>query len=190
MLKDLFREYTRRGHTIMMSHAHARSRARRCATASRSSSAARSARCGTMDELRAHAERRRRTGLEEIFLAPHGRERGARPGRRARCLSVAQRVRGRLSRGIARGRSVVRRARQLAAGGCRAAATLRCTAPSGSRARARARGAERGAHRCWRAHCRARCFWAFIFGVLYRLLHLLPRRRRRSGRCSPASCSA
>ena len=40
ILKDLFREYTRRGHTIMMSHAHARGRGERCATASASSRAA------------------------------------------------------------------------------------------------------------------------------------------------------
>ena len=65
-LKDLFREYTRRGHTIMMS-THtlevAQAMCDRIAIIQRGQIRA----CGTMDELRANAERGDE-GLEEIFL--------------------------------------------------------------------------------------------------------------------------
>jgi ABC-2 type transport system ATP-binding protein len=65
-LKDLFREYTRRGHTIMMS-THtlevAETMCDRIGIIQRGVIRA----CGTMDELRAHAERGDE-GLEEIFL--------------------------------------------------------------------------------------------------------------------------
>ena len=67
ILKDLFREYTRRGHTIMMSHAHARGGGGDVRPHRDHRSAGRSARCGTMDELRAQ-RRGGRDGLEEIFL--------------------------------------------------------------------------------------------------------------------------
>jgi ABC-2 type transport system ATP-binding protein len=65
ILRDLFKEYARRGHTIMMS-THtleaAESLCDRIAIIHRGRIAA----CGTMDELRAGAEQVR--GLEEIFL--------------------------------------------------------------------------------------------------------------------------
>lgn len=65
-LKDLFREYTRRGHTIMMS-THtlevAQTLCDRIAIIQRGRIRA----CGTMDELRRNAERGDE-GLEEIFL--------------------------------------------------------------------------------------------------------------------------
>ena len=67
ILKDLFREYTRRG-----THDHdvARTRSkwpRRCATAWRSSRSGTIRACGTMDELRRSAEAGTE-GLEQIFL--------------------------------------------------------------------------------------------------------------------------
>ncbi len=65
-LKDLFREYTRRGHTIMMS-THtlevAQTMCDRIGIIQKGHIRA----CGTMDELRANAERGDE-GLEEIFL--------------------------------------------------------------------------------------------------------------------------
>ncbi len=65
-LKDLFREYTRRGHTIMMS-THtlevAQTMCDRIGIIQKGQIRA----CGTMDELRANAERGDE-GLEEIFL--------------------------------------------------------------------------------------------------------------------------
>lgn len=71
-LKDLFREYTRRGHTIMMS-THtlevAQTLCDRIGIIQRGHIRA----CGTMDELRANAERGDE-GLEEIFLRLTGDE--------------------------------------------------------------------------------------------------------------------
>jgi ABC-2 type transport system ATP-binding protein len=65
-LKDLFREYTRRGHTIMMS-THtlevAQAMCDRIAIIQRGQIRA----SGTMDDLRTHAEHGD-AGLEEVFL--------------------------------------------------------------------------------------------------------------------------
>jgi ABC-2 type transport system ATP-binding protein len=65
-LKDLFREYTRRGHTIMMS-THTLEVAQAMCDRIGIIQRGRIRACGTMDELRANAERGDE-GLEEIFL--------------------------------------------------------------------------------------------------------------------------
>jgi len=66
ILKDLFREYTRRGHTIMMS-THTLEVAEAMCDRIGIIQAGKIRACGTMDELRAGAEAGTR-GLEEIFL--------------------------------------------------------------------------------------------------------------------------
>src|SRR5690348_859184 len=66
ILKDLFREYTRRGHTIMMS-THTLEVAEALCDRIGIIQGGRIRACGTMDELRAHAEAGA-TGLEHIFL--------------------------------------------------------------------------------------------------------------------------
>ena len=66
ILKDLFREYTRRGHTIMMS-THTLEVAEAMCDRIGIIQAGKIRACGTMPELRAHAEGGA-TGLEEIFL--------------------------------------------------------------------------------------------------------------------------
>ena len=65
-LKDLFREYTRRGHTIMMS-THTLEVAQAMCDRIGIIQKGRIRACGTMDDLRRHAERGDE-GLEEIFL--------------------------------------------------------------------------------------------------------------------------
>src|ERR671938_375089 len=65
-LKDLFREYTRRGHTIMMS-THTLEVAQAMCDRIAIVQGGRIRACGTMDELRASAESGT-AGLEEIFL--------------------------------------------------------------------------------------------------------------------------
>ena len=66
ILKDLFREYTRRGHTIMMS-THTLEVAEAMCDRIAIIQAGKIRACGTMNELRASAEAGTR-GLEEIFL--------------------------------------------------------------------------------------------------------------------------
>ncbi|MBI3568329.1 MAG: ABC transporter ATP-binding protein [Gemmatimonadetes bacterium] len=66
ILRDLFKEYTRRGHTIMMS-THTLEAAESLCDRIAIIHAGRIAACGTMDELRAGAASGGR-GLEEIFL--------------------------------------------------------------------------------------------------------------------------
>ena len=66
ILKDLFREYTRRGHTIMMS-THTLEVAEAMCDRIGIIQAGKMRACGSMDELRASAEAGTR-GLEEIFL--------------------------------------------------------------------------------------------------------------------------
>jgi ABC-2 type transport system ATP-binding protein len=66
ILKDLFREYTRRGHTIMMS-THTLEVAQALCDRIGIIQGGKIRACGTMDELRAHAEAGA-TGLEQIFL--------------------------------------------------------------------------------------------------------------------------
>jgi ABC-2 type transport system ATP-binding protein len=66
ILKDLFREYTRRGHTIMMS-THTLEVAEAMCDRIAIIQAGKIRACGTMNELRASAESGTR-GLEEIFL--------------------------------------------------------------------------------------------------------------------------
>ena len=66
ILKDLFREYTRRGHTIMMS-THTLEVAEAMCDRIGIIQGGKIRACGTMDELRAGAETGAR-GLEEIFL--------------------------------------------------------------------------------------------------------------------------
>jgi ABC-2 type transport system ATP-binding protein len=66
ILKDLFREYTRRGHTIMMS-THTLEVAEAMCDRIGIIQGGKIRACGTMDELRAGAEAGAR-GLEEIFL--------------------------------------------------------------------------------------------------------------------------
>jgi ABC-2 type transport system ATP-binding protein len=66
ILKDLFREYTRRGHTIMMS-THTLEVAQSLCDHIAIIQAGKIRASGTMDELRAHAESGTE-GLEEIFL--------------------------------------------------------------------------------------------------------------------------
>jgi len=66
ILKDLFREYTRRGHTIMMS-THTLQVAEAMCDRIAIIQAGKIRACGTMNELRASAEAGTR-GLEEIFL--------------------------------------------------------------------------------------------------------------------------
>jgi len=66
ILKDLFREYTRRGHTIMMS-THTLEVAEAMCDRIGIIQAGKIRACGTMDELRAGAEAGTR-GLEDIFL--------------------------------------------------------------------------------------------------------------------------
>jgi ABC-2 type transport system ATP-binding protein len=66
ILRDLFKEYTRRGHTIMMS-THTLEAAESLCDRIAIIHAGRIAACGTMDELRAGAASGG-TGLEEIFL--------------------------------------------------------------------------------------------------------------------------
>jgi ABC-2 type transport system ATP-binding protein len=65
ILRDLFKEYTRRGHTIMMS-THTLEAAESLCDRIAIIHAGRIAACGTMEELRAGAQQGR--GLEEIFL--------------------------------------------------------------------------------------------------------------------------
>jgi ABC-2 type transport system ATP-binding protein len=71
-LKDLFREYTRRGHTIMMS-THTLEVAQTLCDRIGIIQRGRIRACGTMDELRANAQRGDE-GLEEIFLRLTGDE--------------------------------------------------------------------------------------------------------------------
>ena len=66
ILKDLFREYTRRGHTIMMS-THTLEVAEAMCDRIAIIQAGKIRACGSMDELRASAQAGTR-GLEEIFL--------------------------------------------------------------------------------------------------------------------------
>jgi ABC-2 type transport system ATP-binding protein len=66
ILKDLFREYTRRGHTIMMS-THTLEVAETLCDRIAIIQSGRIRACGTMDELRASAEAGTQ-GLEQIFL--------------------------------------------------------------------------------------------------------------------------
>jgi ABC-2 type transport system ATP-binding protein len=66
ILKDLFREYTRRGHTIMMS-THTLEVAETLCDRIAIIQAGKIRACGTMDELRASADAGA-TGLEHIFL--------------------------------------------------------------------------------------------------------------------------
>ena len=66
ILKDLFREYTRRGHTVMMS-THTLEVAQTMCDRIGIMQRGRLEACGTMEELRANAERGDE-GLEEIFL--------------------------------------------------------------------------------------------------------------------------
>ncbi|MCX5765978.1 MAG: ABC transporter ATP-binding protein [Gemmatimonadetes bacterium] len=66
ILRDLFKEYTRRGHTIMMS-THTLDAAESLCDRIAIIHAGRIAACGTMDDLRAGAASGG-TGLEEIFL--------------------------------------------------------------------------------------------------------------------------
>ena len=66
ILKDLFREYTRRGHTIMMS-THTLEVAETLCDRIAIMQAGTIRACGTMDELRTNAESGS-SGLEEIFL--------------------------------------------------------------------------------------------------------------------------
>ncbi len=66
ILKDLFREYTRRGHTIMMS-THTLEVAETLCDRIAIIQGGRIRACGTMDELRANAEAGTH-GLEQIFL--------------------------------------------------------------------------------------------------------------------------
>ena len=88
-LKDLFREYTRRGNTIMMS-THtlevAQTLCDRIAIIQRGVIRA----CGTMDELRASAESGV-IGPRGDLPAPNGRRAVARAGRGARCLTSCAR---------------------------------------------------------------------------------------------------
>ena len=65
ILRDLFKEYTRRGHTIMMS-THTLEAAESLCDRIAIIHTGRIAACGTMEELRAGAQQGR--GLEEIFL--------------------------------------------------------------------------------------------------------------------------
>jgi ABC-2 type transport system ATP-binding protein len=65
ILRDLFKEYTRRGHTIMMS-THTLEAAESLCDRIAIIHAGKIAACGTMEELRAGAQHGR--GLEEIFL--------------------------------------------------------------------------------------------------------------------------
>ncbi|MEI6814243.1 MAG: ABC transporter ATP-binding protein [bacterium] len=74
ILRDLFKEYTRRGHTIMMS-THTLEAAESLCDRIAIIHAGRIAACGTMDELQAGAAEGR--GLEEIFLRLTG-QRAAR----------------------------------------------------------------------------------------------------------------
>lgn len=71
-LKDLFREYTRRGHTIMMS-THTLEVAQAMCDRIGIIQRGRLRACGTMDDLRRHAERGDE-GLEEIFLRLTGED--------------------------------------------------------------------------------------------------------------------
>ncbi len=66
ILRDLFKEYTRRGHTIMMS-THTLDAAESLCDRIAIIHAGKIAACGTMDELRADAQHGG-TGLEQIFL--------------------------------------------------------------------------------------------------------------------------
>jgi ABC-2 type transport system ATP-binding protein len=66
ILKDLFREYTKRGHTIMMS-THTLEVAQSLCDRIAIIQAGKIRACGTMEELRAHAEAGA-TGLEHVFL--------------------------------------------------------------------------------------------------------------------------
>jgi len=66
ILRDLFKEYTRRGHTIMMS-THTLEAAESLCDRIAIIHAGKIAACGTMDELR-HGATAGGTGLEEIFL--------------------------------------------------------------------------------------------------------------------------
>ena len=66
ILKDLFREYTRRGHTIMMS-THTLEVAQALCDRIAIIQGGKIRACGTMDDLRGHAEAGA-TGLEHIFL--------------------------------------------------------------------------------------------------------------------------
>jgi ABC-2 type transport system ATP-binding protein len=65
ILRDLFKEYVRRGHTIMMS-THTLEAAETLCDRIAIINAGRIAACGTMDELRSGAQQG--SGLEEIFL--------------------------------------------------------------------------------------------------------------------------
>ena len=170
ILRDLFREYTRaRPHH----HDVARTRWRRpsrCATASASSMNGQDrARCGTMDELRAGAEYGG-SGLEEIFLRLTGENAAREPDGRARRVT-------RPTVSAASGRHADGRTthRAQSADACRLAAPCSDARSGSRRGRATRGGRARGAARAfgdprpsW-----ACCFWAFIFGVLYRAAELL-----------------
>ena len=89
ILKDLFREYTKRGHTIMMS-THTLEVAETVCDRVAIIQGGRIRAAGTMDEL--YAERRRGSeGARGAVPAPHRRERRARAGRGAGCLRAAAR---------------------------------------------------------------------------------------------------
>ena len=117
--------------------------------------------CGTMDELRANADGGR-DGARGDLPQAHGRERGARAGRRA----------GRVTRSC----SWSRRARighTARARGCVPDPSLLhlLVAEVADGARARRRPASAAAARgCALLGFFGFLFWAFIFGVLYRLL--------------------
>jgi ABC-2 type transport system ATP-binding protein len=65
ILRELFKEYVRRGHTILMS-THTLDAAEALCDRIAIIAGGKIAACGTMDELRAGAENR--GGLEEIFM--------------------------------------------------------------------------------------------------------------------------
>ena len=97
ILKDLFREYTRRGHTIMMSHAHARGRGGAVRSRRRSSQGGK-IRALRHDGRAARAAPRRDRRARADLPPAHRRERGARAGRGARCVNALSAARARTRR--------------------------------------------------------------------------------------------
>ena len=122
ILRDLFKEYVRRGHTILMS-THTLDAAEALCDRIAIIAGGKIAACGTMDELRAGAEQQ--GGLEEIFLRLTGEHAAREPRRRARCLRDACRTIRRAAAGAGPG---ARRRRC-----CRTPRCCTCSCPRCSR---------------------------------------------------------
>ena len=181
ILKDLFREYTRaRAHDHDVD-AHARGGGDALRPRRRSSRTGRSARAARWTSCA--RDRRRRARARGDLPAAHRRERGAR------AWSMCSMPDG-----------LSRRCRRACAEPRRRAPTRCCTccSPSGSR-RGRAR-CERDGDAARASRCSASIgllFWAFIFGVLYRLLTYFrgvagdrPAARRQAARARSSSASS